>query len=78
MMSATRKLKEQIAEAQGAFQTKLVELYVKVKSPTISDAERTAIRKAIADIKAHMGQHWNRLCEAAGVEPDIEGTAAQQ
>lgn len=77
-MSATRKLKEQIAEAQGEFQAKLVELYVKVKSATITETERIAIRKAIADIKAHMGNHWNRLCEEAGIEPEGEWNAARQ
>lgn len=76
MMVGTRKLKEQIAEAQGAFQTKLVELYIKVKSPTLTEEERVKIRKAIADIKAHIGEHAAKLCEAAGIDQRPEGNAA--
>ena len=50
-MSTVRQLKDEIAKAQGALQTKLVELYVKIKDPTISDEERVKITTAIADLK---------------------------
>lgn len=50
-MSAIRRLKDEIAKAQGAIQTKLVELYVKIKDPTLSPEEKARITQAISDLK---------------------------
>jgi hypothetical protein len=56
-MSAVRRLKDEIAKAQGALQTKLVELYLKVKDPALSVEERTKITNAIAELKASIKNH---------------------
>jgi hypothetical protein len=50
-MSAIRRLKDEIAKAQGAIQTRLVELYVKIKDPNLSVEEKAKIMQAIADLK---------------------------
>lgn len=64
-MSAIRRLKDEIAKAQGALQTKLVELYVKVKDPTLTAEEKAKITNAIAELKAsikgHLESHTGRL-----------------
>ncbi len=59
-MSAIRRLKDEIAKAQGALQTKLVELYVKIKDPALSVEERAKITNAIAELKASIRGHLEK------------------
>ena len=56
-MTAIRRLKDEIAHAQGTLQARLVELYVKIKDPNLAAEERTKIKNAIAELRASIKGH---------------------
>ena len=71
-MSTQKKMREEIDKNQQELKGKLVELYTKLRSGGLTDAERGKLTLAINEIKSRPEPKTRAACKHFGIPTDSE------
>lgn len=71
-MSTQKKIREEIDEVQLQLKARLVELYEKIKTGTLSQEESLKLETAILEIKRELEPKTRAVCKHFGLPTDSE------